>query len=153
MTRYEAIADLINDNGFKKICEVGVRYAETMEYVLRHCPVDYYLGVDVMVTPRAEQVKKYFHGKCNILEMPSWNASMLCQSGEFDLVFIDADHSYDMVKQDIESWYPKVRDGGILCGHDYCNPAHRGVEKAVKEKFDKVEEIPDPVFMFVVRKI
>ena len=36
-----------------------------------------------------------------------------------DFVFIDASHDYDSVKKDIEMWYPKVKKGGILAGHDY----------------------------------
>jgi len=38
-----------------------------------------------------------------------------------DFVYIDADHTYEIVKKDIESWYPKVKIGGILAGHDYYN--------------------------------
>lgn len=37
----------------------------------------------------------------------------------FDFVFIDANHSYESVKRDIEAWTPKVRSGGIVSGHDY----------------------------------
>lgn len=37
----------------------------------------------------------------------------------FDVLYIDADHTYDAVKADIDAWWPKVRPGGILCGHDY----------------------------------
>lgn len=51
-----------------------------------------------------------------------------------DLVFIDADHCYDAVKEDIQAWLPHVRDGGILCGHDYCSE-FPDVMRAVHELF------------------
>ena len=38
----------------------------------------------------------------------------------FDIVYIDASHEYECVKEDIISWLPKVKIGGILCGDDYC---------------------------------
>ena len=38
-----------------------------------------------------------------------------------ELVFIDADHDYDMVKLDFELWYPKLVDGGIIVLHDTNN--------------------------------
>lgn len=43
-----------------------------------------------------------------------------------DMIFIDADHDYDPVKTDITIWYPKVKKGGIIAGHDY---AWDGVKK------------------------
>lgn len=36
-----------------------------------------------------------------------------------DFVFIDASHKYNDIKADILAWYPKVKKGGYLCGHDY----------------------------------
>lgn len=54
----------------------------------------------------------------------------------FDFVFIDADHSYDSVKKDIDSWFSKVKQGGIIAGHDYLDKdPNDGVTKAVDEKF------------------
>jgi hypothetical protein len=50
-------------------------------------------------------------------------------------VFIDADHSYDAVKKDIEDWDKKVRDGGIVFGHDIDWPS---VKTAVEEKYGKL---------------
>jgi hypothetical protein len=38
-----------------------------------------------------------------------------------DFVFIDGDHSYKGVYQDCDNFYNKVKDGGILSGHDW-NP-------------------------------
>lgn len=38
-----------------------------------------------------------------------------------DFVYIDADHKYDSVYQDLDAWYPLVREGGVICGHDVFN--------------------------------
>jgi hypothetical protein len=46
-------------------------------------------------------------------------ASNMFQDNSLDFVYIDANHAYDFVKQDIELWYPKVKKGGYLWGHDY----------------------------------
>jgi predicted O-methyltransferase YrrM len=50
--------------------------------------------------------------------MTSREAATIVSDHSFDLVFIDADHSYTSVKEDIRLWLPKVTPGGILCGHD-----------------------------------
>ena len=50
----------------------------------------------------------------------------------FDMVFIDANHSYEYVKRDILNYRQLIRPGGILCGHDL---NHDGVAKAVNEIF------------------
>ena len=71
--------------------------------------------------------------------------------GEFDLVYIDALHAYASVTNDIYRWWPKVREGGFLGGHNY-SPRWPGVVQAVREAFD----VPDRVFgdsSWVVRKV
>jgi predicted O-methyltransferase YrrM len=50
-----------------------------------------------------------------------------------DLVFLDAGHTYEEVKQDIELWLPLIRPGGIICGHDYGDPGFPDIEQAVGE--------------------
>jgi predicted O-methyltransferase YrrM len=52
------------------------------------------------------------------LVMASRDAAPIMADRRFDLVFIDADHSYPTTREDIQLWLPKVRPGGILCGHD-----------------------------------
>jgi len=52
-----------------------------------------------------------------------------------DIAFIDGDHSYKSVIRDIELWQGKVREGGILAGHDYGYPGLDGVKQAVDECF------------------
>lgn len=52
-----------------------------------------------------------------------------------DFLFIDADHHYESVKKDIELWYPKIKKGGIISGHDYYLQDNNGVVIAVNELF------------------
>lgn len=54
---------------------------------------------------------------------------------KFDIIFLDADHSYDAVKADIEAWLPHLAEDGIICGHDYNTQGFPGVKKSVLEKF------------------
>jgi predicted O-methyltransferase YrrM len=53
----------------------------------------------------------------------------------FDIVYIDASHEYHPVKNDILSWLPKVKKGGIICGDDY-TAGWPGVVQAVNEIFE-----------------
>jgi len=53
------------------------------------------------------------------LKGASWAMSKHFADNTVDVVFIDADHAYESVKKDIISWLPKVRNGGVLSGHDY----------------------------------
>lgn len=39
-----------------------------------------------------------------------------------DWVYIDACHEYYWAKKDFDAWIPKVRSGGLICGHDYPSP-------------------------------
>jgi hypothetical protein len=56
-----------------------------------------------------------------------------------DLVYIDAEHTYDAVKADVLAWLPKVKDGGWIGGHDYNHPNEaRGKLWGVKSAVDKL---------------
>ncbi len=54
-----------------------------------------------------------------------------------DFIFLDANHFYDSVTADLESWHLKVKTNGLICGHDYNARRERegywGVKKAVDE--------------------
>ena len=49
----------------------------------------------------------------------SKNAVKLFKDESLDFVYIDANHAYDFVKEDLEMWWPKIKKGGYICGHDY----------------------------------
>lgn len=59
------------------------------------------------------------------------------EDSSLDFIFIDAAHDYDSVKKDIEDWYPKLKDDGIIAGHDYNERDWPGVVMAVNEFFGK----------------
>jgi hypothetical protein len=48
-------------------------------------------------------------------------------------VYIDANHTHEEVKKDIQAWLPKIKKGGIISGHDY--GGWEGVTQAVNEAF------------------
>ena len=53
------------------------------------------------------------------LRMTTGEASLHFPDQSIDIVYVDADHSYDGVTKDLELWTPKVKPGGIMSGHDY----------------------------------
>lgn len=73
---------------------------------------------DVFGTFRANVERAQSPVKLQALVSSSRDAAALIADGSFDLLFIDADHSYDAVREDVAAWRSKVSPGGILCGHD-----------------------------------
>jgi hypothetical protein len=52
------------------------------------------------------------------LKMSSEIASCLFPEKSLDMIFIDGDHIYKGFKTDLELWFPKLKVGGLICGHD-----------------------------------
>lgn len=74
-------------------------------------------------------------GRATIMATDSVTAASIIQDRTLDFVFIDADHSYGGCARDIGLWYPKLKTGGLLSGHDYAHPEFPtwGVKSAVDE--------------------
>lgn len=89
-----------------------------------------YEEVKAKYADRPEQIE--------IIRATSAIASVLVPNN-LDLVYIDADHSYEGVQQDLAIWYPKVRAGGILAGDDY--HYYPGVVRAVAEFIEARPEL------------
>ena len=79
------------------------------------------------------------HKQLRIIRSASLDAVEIFPDGYFDLVYLDASHKYEDVKNDIEAWKVKVRDAGILAGHDYNLKKSAGVRQAIDEVFNKDE--------------
>jgi predicted O-methyltransferase YrrM len=72
----------------------------------------------------------FLHGRSEVV------ASKI-KDDELDFVYIDGGHTESQVAMDLKLYYPKVKKGGLICGHDYQGGKPRGVNKAVDKFFGK----------------
>jgi len=82
-----------------------------------------------------EKLRKY-KDKIKWIKTTSVKAVVKFENESLDFAYIDANHDYKFTLEDTELWTPKVKQGGIVGGHDHV-PAHPGVAKAVKEYCSK----------------
>ena len=89
-------------------------------------------GVDYETIARNNLIP--LEGLINIHTNDSISQSELFPDQYFDIVYIDASHDYESVKNDLTAWLPKVKPGGYICGDDY-STSWVGVYDAVNEMF------------------
>jgi predicted O-methyltransferase YrrM len=68
-----------------------------------------------------------------VVQRASVEAAKAYVDGGVDVVFIDADHSYEAVRADSAAWWPKLKPGGIMAGHDI--HTYDSVWRAVHDEF------------------
>jgi len=64
------------------------------------------------------------------IQKPSLEAVNDFEDNSIDFIFIDGDHHYNAVSKDFKVWYPKIKNGGVMAGHDI---THQGVKRALEE--------------------
>lgn len=129
----------ITDKDF--VIEVGCFSGVSSQVLALHCKelhcVDPYHWGAVVEAEKMFESMMIDYPNIKKIKMTSVDASKLYEDNSIDFVYIDADHTYNAVIEDINSWIPKVKNGGYLGGHDvYIND----VKKAVEEKFGKTYE-------------
>lgn len=141
-------------------CEIGVYDGNFSERIEKICkPQKLYL-VDPWEELKERSEKKYTQGyqdkrydivinkfnkqissgKVIIVEQKSDKAALNFKDYFFDFIYIDGDHDYEQVKKDINNYYPKVKQGGFLCGDDYqIKSVCQAVDEFAKEKNIEVQ--------------
>lgn len=131
---------------YNTIAEIGSWKGRSTNALLSGCPgivtaIDHFNGSDIKdKTHGAVGIYEQFldntkqFSNLKVMKMSSEEAAKSTET--FEMVFIDAEHTYEGVKKDIELWKGKATK--ILCGHDY-TPGWQGVVKAVEESFGKVK--------------
>ena len=72
--------------------------------------------------------------KITLIRETSVKAATQYNGGFFDSIYIDGVHEKQFVEMDVESWWPYLKPGGTMLGHDYW-AQHLGVIEAVNELF------------------
>jgi len=123
--------------------EIGVLDGGTSLHLLKSFPQLTLIGIDPYLAYHEYDQKRMNEAEATALSRlqqfgqrslhmkeDSLSAAQKIADESIDFVFIDADHTYQAAKRDIEAWYPKVRKGGFFSGHDY---RWEGVNRAVNE--------------------
>lgn len=130
-------------------CELGASYGFNLVYFLDNLPnlkkvyaIDPYLSYDdgpsgIVPQEVMDKVRELFltniepyKGTVEFLHMTSEQAFSQIPDESLDYIFIDGDHSYEAVRNDLKNYFSKVKPGGIFAGHDY---SWSGVQQAVSE--------------------
>lgn len=112
---------------------------------------DFFFSTVEGLTERAYQkVQQRFFGLNNVKLLKGNSSVVFKQFPDeyFDFIYIDADHSYEGLLKDLQNWFPKVKRGGVISGHDWdCHPDHEfyhkfGVDGALKSYFkEKIRDV------------
>jgi predicted O-methyltransferase YrrM len=133
---------LIETNSYKTMAEVGVRDGRTTFFLLDHIPSLKIYAVDLSTKGfyNKEVEQKY---KDRLVPIEGNSSLVANKIPQVDLVFIDADHSYNGCYKDIIAYKSKVKAGGIFSGHDIDYP---GVNRAVNELVSNYDVGPNNVW-------
>lgn len=158
---YGVFSNFIKEKKFKICAEVGIGYGFHAEEILKNTELDkLYLidpsrpypndqfSTDVTSNGGFEDLVKNIK---NLLipykERYTWFRTPSLEitndqipDESLDAVFLDGDHSYQAVKQDLPFWWKKIKKGGYILGDDYAS-CHPGCKRAVNE-FSKNMKLP-----------
>lgn len=147
MKRWDLLASWIKQYRWQHGAEIGVRRAVNAAHILELTnvnlilvepwrPIDFYLqkGYTQKDFDKNKKIALTalhpYMSRVTIIQDFSVNAAKGVLDASLDFVFIDGDHSYEGVVDDIRAWQPKVRENGWLIGHDWNIP---DVKRAVEE--------------------
>jgi hypothetical protein len=164
------IVDLWRELGFKVGVEVGVQKGNFAEQMCKAIPGLKYYGVDawtdyagyrdINASRRGQEGFDQIYEETKLRVAPydatlikNWSvdAAKDFEDGSLDFVYIDANHEFEHVTEDIAAWSKKIKKDGIICGHDYARINKDSLKLHVKDAVDgwvNSHEIK-PLFVFL----
>lgn len=174
LRRRDVLAGLVKQMNAKTFVEVGCKEGRTTGYLLKEFPDLRAIAIDPWApVPNSDEdykgwdfeaIEREFwenvgeaKDRCLMLRETSlkarhrWHYPETHPCDQMDIVFIDAAHDRENVVADIRAWWPIVKNGGYMCGHDF---QHRfpGVMRAVADCFPLLRVAVCPDSVWVVQK-
>ena len=110
---------LVVNGDFKKFYSID-NWADTMPELFNEDGSNFIVSNNEDIYQQAKKrLEKYEN--IEIIRKDSIESSFLFEDEYFDFIYLDADHTLKGIKEDINHWYPKLKKGGVLAGHDYLN--------------------------------
>jgi len=132
--KYKEFPKLLRELGCKTGVEIGVnkgKYSKWLCHTMKglklylvdpyECYEDdgYYADQDYQDACFKEAKVRMEKFNCEFIRKPSMEAVKDFLDNSLDFIYIDANHQYEYVVEDIAQWSKKVKPGGIVSGHDY----------------------------------
>jgi len=165
ITRKTGLIDLFKEKNFEVGVEIGTDHGGYARDICERYPevrlttidpfVAYTEGDDVKSQEDVDQIHQEAkdllsnYWNCKLVRKTSMDAVKDYKPNSIDFVFIDGNHEFDHVYEDIVEWTKIVKSGGIVCGHDYKkdDKLKYGVIEAVN-KYVEENNIP----LYILRK-
>lgn len=152
------IEQYLNNKSDLNLVEIGVARGSTSKFTLEKLSdkVSSYTGIDpyesnydrkdgfsyynqdLMDNLYKFVIEKVNDPRFNLIRKKSNLAYLDFEDNSIDAIYIDGNHSYEAVTEDIKCWSPKVKQGGLIIGDDYLT--FEGVKKAVNDSFSNFNE-------------
>lgn len=135
-----------------KVLELGVFAGESTQQFLKYAndlqmifcvdswaghydPDDLASEADMEIAETVFRLTAATDQRVAVFRMDLMQLAEMLAPAQFDMIYLDADHRYESVKKSLKAWIGKIKSGGYFAGHDYGEPTHPGVKKAVDEFF------------------
>lgn len=164
----QSVLNVIRFKNFKRGIEVGVQYGQGSEMWLDANVVEEMYGVDPYkteigeVSPIGKQVddltygfamgklskfrNRYTHIKKTSME------ALTDVPNTVDFVYLDAGKDKKSIMDDLAYWYPKIKVGGIMFGHDYNHVSYPHITTIIDNFFGKKPNVEDGGIWWVEKK-
>lgn len=133
-SRYREFLDMLRGMDVQRGVEIGVYKGKYTEIIMSKMPDLELYAVDAFkvygkykdyeVTDLETEALKQTQeraDKCGFKIIQAWSldAAKQFEDESLDFMFLDANHDFVHVAEDLNAWTPKIKKGGIVAGHDF----------------------------------